>query len=719
MSEANNSLARASSAYLRSAMHQPIQWHEWGEEAFATAKRENKPILLDIGAVWCHWCHVMDRESYESAETAEIINREFIAVKVDRDERPDVDSRYQLAVSAIAGTGGWPLTVFLTPDGRPFYGGTYFPPIDQWGRPSFTKILMAIADAYRNRRDEVLKSADEAMNVLTNAENFAGRESQFSPRLVGVMVQSALPIFDEQNGGFGSAPKFPHPSALDLLLDWYARTGEERVATVITTTLTHMARGGVYDQLAGGFHRYSVDEHWTVPHFEKMSYDNSELLKNYVHGYQVFGFEFYAHVARDIIRWMDEWLSDREHGGFYASQDADINLDDDGDYFTWTRDEAQAVLTGDEFEAAALHYDIEAMGEMQHDPAKNVLWVRALPEEVASRMGVDVSKALDLLASARTKLYAARLQRPTPFVDKTVYVNWNAMCVSAYLQAAQVLQLDDARKFALRSLDRILAEAWDDERGLSHVIAYAEPNASVPQVRPSGLTWAVRGMLDDYAFTALACLDAYEVTGAISYFNFARRIADEMIRRFADKESGGFFDTEASLEERLQLGALSARRKPFQDSPTPAGNPGAAIALLRLHAYTNEARYHEIAERTLNVFAGAAEQFGIYAGTYGIAATWLSRAHTQVVVVGEDEKADALLKAAIAPFAVNKSVVHLTDSEAVAQNLPPVLAETVPNLPGLKEERSIAVVCTNFSCQPPISDPKELSSLLRQTVLAT
>ncbi len=710
MSEATNSLARASSAYLRSAMHQPIQWHEWGEEAFATAKRENKPILLDIGAVWCHWCHVMDRESYESAETAEIINREFIAVKVDRDERPDVDSRYQLAVSAIAGTGGWPLTVFLTPDGRPFYGGTYFPPIDQWGRPSFKKILTAIADAYRNRREEVLKSADEAMNVLTNAENFAGRESQFSPRLVGVMVQSALPVFDEKNGGFGSAPKFPHPAALDLLMDWYARTGEERVATVITTTLTHMARGGVYDQLAGGFHRYSVDEHWTVPHFEKMSYDNSELLKNYVHGYQVFGFEFYAHVARDIIRWMDEWLSDREHGCFYASQDAVINLDDDGDYFTWTRDEAQAVLIGDEFEAAALHYDIEATGEMHHNPAKNVLWVRALPEEVASRMGVDVSKALDLLASAKTKLYAARLQRPTPFIDKTVYVNWNAMCVSAYLQAAQVLNLEDARKFALRSLDRILAEAWDNERGLSHVIAYADGSAEKR---------IVRGMLDDYAFTTLACLDAYEVTGAISYFNFARRIADEMIKRFADTASGGFFDTEASLEERLQLGALSARRKPFQDSPTPAGNPGAAIALLRLHAYTNEGRYHDIAEATLKIFAGAAEQFGIYAGTYGIAATWLSRAHTQVVVVGEDEKADALLKAAIAPFAVNKSVVHLTDSEAVAQNLPPVLAETVPNLAGLKERRSVAIVCTNFSCQPPISDPEVLSSLLRQTVLAT
>ena len=709
MSETTNLLAEASSAYLRSAMHQPIQWHEWGEEAFAKAQRENKPILLDIGAVWCHWCHVMDRESYESAETAGIINQQFIAVKVDRDERPDVDSRYQLAVSAIAGTGGWPLTVFLTPDGRPFYGGTYFPPDDRWGRPSFKKILLAIADAYRERRDEVLKSADETMNMLASAEGFAGRQADFSPRIVGVMVQSALPIFDEKNGGFGSAPKFPHPAALDLLMDWYVRTREERVGTVVTTTLTRMAQGGVYDQLAGGFHRYSVDERWIVPHFEKMSYDNSELLKNYVHGYQVFGYEFYAHVARDIVRWMDEWLSDREHGGFYASQDADINLDDDGDYFTWTVSEAKAVLSDDEFQAASLHYDITEVGEMQHDAAKNVLWVSALPEEIASRMGLDVSRVLDLLASARTKLYAARLQRPTPFIDKTIYVSWNAMCISAYLQAAQVLGLEDARKFALRSLDRILAEAWDLRRGLSHVIAYSDAKAGKR---------FVCGLLDDYAFTALACLDAFEVTGDISYFKFGQQIADDMIRSFGDPTSGGFFDTEASLEEKLKLGALSARRKPFQDAPTPAGNPSAAIALLRLHAYTGDAKYRDKAEDTLEVFAGAAEQFGIYAGTYGIAATWMSKPHTQVVVVGEDAKAQELLKAAIAPFAVNKSVVHLTDSEAVGRNLPPVLAETIPNLPALKENKSLAVVCTDFACQPPVENPEQLSALLREAVPA-
>jgi len=707
MTEANNALGRASSAYLRSAMHQPIRWREWGEEAFAAAQRENKPILLDIGAVWCHWCHVMDRESYESGDVAEIVNREFIAVKVDRDERPDVDSRYQLAVSAISGTGGWPLTVFLTPDGKPFYGGTYFPPDDRYGRPSFRKILGAIAEAYRDRRDEVLNSANETMHMLERAEGFAGHHADFSPRLIGTMVHSALSIFDPKNGGFGSAPKFPHASAIDLLLDWYARTKEERVAEVITTTLTKMSKGGVYDQLGGGFHRYSVDDHWTVPHFEKMSYDNSELLKNYVHGYQGFGYEYYLHLAGDIVRWMDEWLSDREHGGFYASQDADISLDDDGDYFTWTVDEARAVLSPNELEAAALHFGINEVGQMHHNPAKNVLQISMLSDEIASKMGRDITDILDLLAIARAKLGAARLLRPTPYIDKTIYTNWNALCISAYLHYARVTRRADARQFALRSLDRILAEAWSPERGLSHVVAYSDP---VAEKR------FVHGLLDDYAYTAIACLDAYEITGDMSYFRFAQHIADEMIRRFSDSTSGGFFDTEPSLEDRLKLGALTARRKPYQDAPTPAGNPCAAIALLRLHAYTNDVKYRDKAEDTLEVFAGAAEQFGIYAGTYGIAATWLARPHTQVVVVGEDQKADDLLKAANAPFIVNLSVVHLTDSEAVAQNLPPALAETIPNLPALKDKKSFAVVCTNFTCRPPIDEPAALTAVLKEAV---
>src|SRR3954471_21115053 len=449
-----NALAQASSAYLRSAMHQPVRWREFGPEALAAAKKEDKPILLDIGAVWCHWCHVMDRESYDDPEVAALINDKFIAVKVDRDERPDIDARYQAAVSAISGQGGWPLTAFLTPEGKPFYGGTYFPPVEHYGRPSFRRVLASIAEAYKSTRDEVTESAQHVMSAISQAEAFAGRSADFSPNVIGKIIDSAAKTFDVQHGGFGSSPKFPHPSALDLLIDRFAKTREPYFGTIINTTLEKMAKGGVYDQLAGGFHRYSVDEHWIVPHFEKMSYDNSELLKNYVHGYQLTRNEFFAFVARDIVRWMDEWLTDHEHGGFYASQDADISLDDDGDYFTWTLDEAEAVLSTDELQVAMLHYDIGEVGEMHHNPAKNVLYMRASIEEVAERVKKTPQETQVLLDSAKKKMHAARLQRTAPFVDKTVYVGWNALCISAYLKAARVLKVDGARRFALRSLDR-------------------------------------------------------------------------------------------------------------------------------------------------------------------------------------------------------------------------------------------------------------------------
>jgi uncharacterized protein YyaL (SSP411 family) len=408
-----NSLAKASSAYLRSAMHQPIQWHEWGADAFAAAQRDNKPMLLDIGAVWCHWCHVMDRESYDDPEIAAIVNQHFIAVKVDRDERPDIDSRYQAAVQAVSGQGGWPLTAFLTPDGKPFYGGTYFPPQDGYGRPSFRRVLLSIANAFKEKHGDVVEQAQMVENAIAQSESFAGKDGRVSPAVIAAIQTSAQRMFDPQHGGFGQAPKFPHPSALDLLIERHAR-GQQNLRELIVTTLEHMANGGVYDQLAGGFHRYSVDERWVVPHFEKMCYDNSELLKNYVHGYQATGEKFFADVARDIIRWMDEWLSDRERGGFYASQDADINMDDDGDYFTWTLDETRAVLSEEEAQVAALHYDINEVGEMHHNPAKNVLYVRASVEEIAQRLKLAPERVKELLGSAKTKMYAARLPRPLP-----------------------------------------------------------------------------------------------------------------------------------------------------------------------------------------------------------------------------------------------------------------------------------------------------------------
>jgi len=701
--ETSNALAQAASAYLRSAMHQPIHWHEWGQEAFESARRDNKPVLLDIGAVWCHWCHVMDRESYDDPEVARIVNENFIAVKVDRDERPDIDSRYQAAVSAISGQGGWPLTAFLTPDGKPFYGGTYFPPDDHWGRPGFKRVLLAIAQSFREKKEDVAEQARMVTSMLEQAESFAGHEADVSPRILDAIVHSAFSMYDAHNGGFGKAPKFPHPGTLDLLIERYARTRDERLGELVSNTLEKMARGGVYDQLAGGFHRYSVDERWVVPHFEKMSYDNSELLKNYVHGLQATGNPFFAAVARDIIRWMDGWLSDRERGGFYASQDADINLDDDGNYFTWTLEEARALLTTDELNVATLHYDIYEVGEMQHDPARNVLYVRAPVEEIAVRLGMQPGRVEALLASAREKMCAARRQRPTPYVDKTVYTGWNALCVSAYLEAARVLELEDARHFALRSLDRVLAEAWHPERGLAHVVAYSDPAAAHRHVA---------GVLDDYAFLVVACLDAYEATSDLSYFNFARRVSDAMTERFHDDSAGGFFDMEKNAGGNL--GVLGARRKPFQDSPTPAGNPSAAIALLRLYGYTGQVAYREKAERTLKIFAGVAEQYGIFAGTYGIAVARLHAPEVKVVIVGSDERAKQMCRVALVPFAFNKAVLFLSDNELAPQNLPPALAETLPNLPNQKS--SVAMVCSGSSCRPPCDDPEKLSQLLDEVL---
>src|SRR5437660_1404396 len=695
-----NSLSRASSAYLRSAMHQPIQWREWGEEAFALAKRENKPMLLDIGAVWCHWCHVMDRESYDNPEVAQIINQRFIPIKVDRDERPDIDSRYQAAVSALTGQGGWPLTAFLTPDGKPFYGGTYFPPDDHWGRPGLKRVLVAIADAFQKKREEVAEQAGMVESAISQAESLTGPSAKFNPGVVDAIVKSGLDMFDRDHGGFGQAPKFPHPAALDLLIEQYSRSRDDRLRSVFVTTLEKMARGGVYGQLAGAFHRYSVDERWIVPHFEKMSYDNSELLKNYVHAYQATQNEFFADIARDIIRWMDEVLSDREHGGFYASQDADISLNDDGDYFTWTVDEAKAVLTEEEAQVACLHYDINEIGEMHHYPAKNVLYQRASLEEIASRLKLLPARINEVLSSAKQKMYAARLQRPTPYIDKTVYVSWNALCISAYLKAATVLRLDDTKRFALKSLDRILAEAWRPDFGLKHVVAYSDANAAKRDNH---------GFLDDYAFTAIACLDAYESTADLSYFRISRQITDQMIERFYDSVSGGFFDAQRTSQS---LGVLGAPRKPFQDSPTPAGNPMAVIALLRMHAFTDEAAYRATAEQTLELLAASAGQYGLFAATYGIAAQYFAAPYSQVVIVGEDETAEQLYTQAVAASLYGRSVLKLKFGQAVSQNLPPLLAATIPQLPSLRERKTVAVLCSDGTCQPPTHSAFELEQLL-------
>jgi uncharacterized protein len=710
-----NQLDSTASSYLRSARHQPVQWHPWGEAAFARAQAEDKPILLDIGAVWCHWCHVMDRESYEDPQVAALINREFIAVKVDRDERPDVDARYQAAVSAISGQGGWPLTAFLTPDGRPYFGGTYIPRDDRYGRPGITRVLAAMAQVWRDRRTEALETATSVMAAIEHNESFSARGTELNLALADKIAGSIVATFDPRNGGFGSQPKFPHPGALDLLLqvavtrdgthgaDQARKAFADQARKAFSVTLEKMARGGVYDQLAGGFHRYSVDERWVVPHFEKMLYDNTELLRNYVHGFQTLVREDFLTTAREIVGWLDSTMTDRERGGFYASQDADVGLDDDGDYFTWTLEEAKEVLDPEELAVAALYWDIGALGDMHHNPAKNVLHVKQPIAELATQTDKTEAELRVLIDSARGKLLAARSKRPTPFIDRTLYTGWNAMAVTAYLETARVMRMDAAREFALRTLDRLLAEAWDGSGMLYHVIAY-----------PDGIAPAERapGTLDDYAFTLHACIDGWLSRGDIRYYHTAVQIADAMIARFYDRAAGAFFDAPTPEAGTAPLGALAARRKPLQDAPTPAGNPTAASGLLRLAELSGRNEYRNIAEDTLASFAGIVEYFGLYAGSYGLALERLLQDPVQVVIVGSTPEATLLKAAAVAGYAVNKTIVRLEPSNLNKDALPEALAETILNVPVPAGAAAWALVCKKRTCLPPITTVEALEKAL-------
>ena len=708
---AANLLDDAASSYLRSARHQPVHWNPWGEAAFARARGEDKPILLDIGAVWCHWCHVMDRESYENPEIAALINEHFVAVKVDRDERPDVDARYQAAVSAITGQGGWPLTAFLTPDGRPYFGGTYLPPDDRYGRPGFGRVLEALSLVWRERRDEALETAASVMAAIEYSESFSGGGGELTLALVDKIAASALKLFDPRNGGFGSQPKFPHPSVLDLLLEVAVSRGNGPARDAFITTLEKMARGGVYDQLAGGFHRYSVDELWVVPHFEKMLYDNTELLRNYVHGFQSFVRQDFLETAVEIVAWLDAAMTDRERGGFYASQDADIDLDDDGDYFTWTLDEARAALDPAELEFAAGYWDIGELGDMHHNPAKNVLHVKQTVEELAAQSGRSVDELRALRDSARRKLLAARALRPTPFIDRTLYTGWNAMAVTAYLEAARVLRMDSAREFALRSLDRLLAEAWDGKQELFHVIAYGLPREGVAAPPDK-----VPGTLDDYAFTVHACIDAWFAGGEMSYYHAAVKLADAMIARFCDRTAGAFYDAVAPADGAAPLGALGARRKPLQDSPTPAGNPTAASALLRLETLSGRLEYREIAEDTLGSFAGIVEHFGLYAGSYGLALERFLLDPVQVVVVGSGPEAARMEATAVARFAVNKTVMRIDPRRLVPGGIPEALEATLLHVPAPASAASWAIVCRGRACLPPVASAEALLEALELPV---
>jgi uncharacterized protein YyaL (SSP411 family) len=684
-------LVDAHSAYLHSARDQPVDWYPWGPDAFARAQDEDKPILLDIGAVWCHWCHVMDHESYEDPAIAELLNEEWVCIKVDRDERPDVDARYQRAVQALTGQGGWPLTAFLTPDGDVFYAGTYFPPDGRMGRPGFRTVLISLARAYREQRHHLQDQAAEITKHLSQASPEAAPGDP-SADLLAAAIDGISRVFDPRHGGFGDQPKFPHPGVCELLLARWFDTGDAACLEMVERTLAGMARGGMYDQVGGGFHRYSVDARWIVPHFEKMLYDNAELLKAYASAAASSAWSGETHalfrrVVAGIAGWVMQAMADPD-GGYFASQDADVEPGDDGNYFTWTIDEARAALDDDEFEVASRHYDIGARGEMHHDPNRNVLWVSHSIADIASALARDPADIASVLERARAQLLAVRANRPTPFVDPTLYAAWNGMMASAMLRAGAVLEQPALETHALATLERFFEHAGNakDELHIPHAIGSA-----------------VTGILDDQVQLASAALDAFETTGERRWLERTVAIMNTVWHHYR-ADSGGLRDVHG---DRSGEGFLSQELVPVQDTPTPSPNGTAAIVLARLAELLPDSPWPGRRSELLFQLAGTASDLSIHGAALLRAIDWAVSPVTQVVIVGTDEDVTRrLVRTARAAYRP-RLIVRLLAPTADTDGLPPALAAM---LDGTSPR---AYVCAGMQCAPPVGTPEDLAEVLR------
>ena len=680
-----NLLADQPSPYLKSAAHQPVSWLPWSDEAFAQAKARDRPILLDIGAVWCHWCHVMDHESYEDPSLAGFLNEHFICVKVDRDERPDVDARYQRAVQAVARQGGWPLTGFLTPDAELFFGGTYFPPESAHGRPSFRQVLERVIQAWRSEPDRVRAQASSLRELL------AAHLDESAPGEATVLTlrdatHRILALADRAHGGFGSAPKFPHPAGIQFLLHRWCENPEPTTRAVMFETFDGMARGGFRDLVGGGFHRYSVDERWIVPHFEKLSSDNAELLRVYVEAAAAFDREPWREVARETVRWIREVLADPA-GGFAASQDADVGPSDDGDYFTWTREELAAAIAPEDLELALAWLGIGTLGRMPHAPERNVLFQAAPAEVVAERFGYPRPEVAQRLNRILTALRAARSARPAPYVDRTRYTNWNALVAGALLRAGPVLGDSWCRDAALGTLARVRREQPEPDR-VRHT--------------PGGPL----GFLDDAVQSAAAALDAFETTGEEPWLEWALRLMERVWEGHWDEPGGGFFDTPPGTGGE---GLLTARAKPIQDSPNASPNGVAGVVLARLFEHTRDERWRERHGRLVAAFAAAAGELALFASAHLLAADWLVHPATHLLITGPPDHpaAQDLHQRALAAFVPRKVVVRLVPGSEVARLAPPLAALA----PAAATVRAFA--CTGDRCLAPVGTAEEWDSVLR------
>ncbi|MBW3553694.1 MAG: thioredoxin domain-containing protein [Gemmatimonadetes bacterium] len=690
-------LSASKSPFLRHGAEQPVAWLPWGDAAFERARAEGRPVLLDIGAVWCHWCHVMDRESYEDPETAALINELYVPVKVDRDERPDVDARYQRAVQAISGQGGWPLTAFLTPAGEVFHGGTYFPPEDAHGRPSFRRVLREVARVWTEERERAERAAGAVGERLAETLTAEAAPGDLDPSLLDHAVEALAEAFDFRHGGFGRAPKFPNPGGLELMLETWRESEETDWARrVVEESLLAMARGGLRDHLGGGFHRYATDARWLIPHFEKMAADNGPLLALCARAAVALESAELADAAAGVVAYYRDVATDLvDAGGFPASQDADIGFDDDGDHWTWTEAEVRAALDDDTAEAAILYWGLRDTASAMHlDPRRHVLYRALSVEDVARRMERDPDAVRAALERARETLKRVRDERPRPYVDETLYAGWVGLVASGHVAAARHIELRDAGRAARAAMERVWSEGWEEGRGLVHRLG--DPASGV--------------FLGDQAYCAEACLDLHEYTGDERWLDRAGRIAAVMRERFPH-ESGALRDLPADADTSVPV--LGQPRLDITDSPEPAANAVAALVLARLGALLEDDGARRASRDILRAFAGSAPRFAPNAATYFRALRWAVRPVTTVVVIeAGPDRADApapgsLRAAALATYRPTTVVRCFQPGAVDADRLPEAVREM------LSGEAPRAYVCAGRTCAAPVSRPAELIALLR------
>lgn len=691
-----NRLNNETSPYLLQHADNPVDWYPWGDEAFEEARSEDKPILLSVGYSACHWCHVMAHESFEDPATAQVMNKLFVNIKVDREERPDVDDIYMQAVQAMTQHGGWPMTVFLLPDGRPFYGGTYYPDTPRHGMPSFVQVMEAVHDAYRNRRDDLEKQADNLHQALKRDVLGIGRDDD-SGLTVDLLNKSANGImrnFDSINGGFGTQPKFPNPMNLEYLLRYYHRTRDDNALHVVTFTLKKMAHGGIYDQIGGGFARYSVDAKWLIPHFEKMLYDNAQLSRLYLHTYQVTGDEFFKHIAEEIYDYILREMTSPE-GGFYSTTDADSE-GEEGKFFVWSIEEMEEALGAIEEDVpdadliATAYFGMTLDGNFE---GKNILYLPNDPKDVAQDLNLSIEALQEAVTAIKDRLYATRTSRVHPGLDDKILTAWNGMMLASLAEAARVLGREDYLVAVERAGDFLL-DAMVDERGRLY------------RTHKDGRS-KLNGYLEDYANVIDAFLELYQSTFMEKWFEHARKFADIVLEHFMT-DDGGFFDTSDDHE------ALITRPRNLQDNATPSGNAMMAKQLLRFSAYTGDERYDAAGRGILRLLTDAMGQYPQAFGESLNATDMLVNGIAEVALVGNPTKSETkdILATLRQPYRPNV-ITALSRQDQDEHTLIPLLSYRK-----MRGDQPTVYVCRNFACQMPVTSAEETEKLLAEAYRA-